>query len=154
MGSQSQTRLKWLSMQRYRGSSAGKESACNEKDLGSIPGWGRSPGGGHGNPLEYSCLENPHGQRSLVGCSLQGPEESDMTERPSTGQHKQWWSNRPQIFWFFIEFFLVDGETQLKYDGSHFYPWLTLARPLSSEQAGVPGTNWGEDWGDTAWRLS
>ena len=46
-----------------------KESACNEGDLGSIPGLGRSSGGGHGKPLEYSCLENPHGQRSLVGYS-------------------------------------------------------------------------------------
>ena len=41
------------------GGSVGKESACNEGDLGSIPGSGRSPGGGHGNPLQYSCLENP-----------------------------------------------------------------------------------------------
>ena len=32
-----------------------------------IPGWGRSPGGGHGSPLQYFCLENPHGQRSLAG---------------------------------------------------------------------------------------
>ena len=39
--------------------SDGKESACNVEDLGSIPGLGRSPGGGHGNPLQYSCLENP-----------------------------------------------------------------------------------------------
>ena len=37
----------------------GKESAYNVADLGSIPGLGRSPGGGHGNPLQYSCLENP-----------------------------------------------------------------------------------------------
>ena len=49
------------------GGSAGKESACNAGDLDSILGLGRSPGGGHGNPLHYSCLENPHGQRSLVG---------------------------------------------------------------------------------------
>ena len=54
---------------RERFISNGKESACNEGDLGSIPGLGRSPGGGHGNPLQYSCLENPHGQGSLVGCS-------------------------------------------------------------------------------------
>ena len=33
--------------------------ACNAGDLGSIPGWGRSPGEGNGNPLQYSCLENP-----------------------------------------------------------------------------------------------
>ena len=48
----------------------GKESACKAGgtgDAGSIPGWGRSPGGGHGHPFQYSCLENPHGQRSLVG---------------------------------------------------------------------------------------
>ena len=40
-------------------SSVGKESACNAGDLGSIPGSGRSAGGGHGNPLQHSCLENP-----------------------------------------------------------------------------------------------
>ena len=40
-------------------SSVGKESACNTGDLGSIPGLGRSPGEGNGNPLQYSCLENP-----------------------------------------------------------------------------------------------
>ena len=38
--------------------SAGKESACNAEDLGSIPGLGRSPGEGKGFPLQYSCLEN------------------------------------------------------------------------------------------------
>ena len=42
--------------------------AGNVRNAGLIPGLGRSPGGGHGNPLQYSCLEN-HGQRSLVGCS-------------------------------------------------------------------------------------
>ena len=40
-------------------SSVGKESACSAGDLGSIPGSGRSPGEGNGNPLQYSCLENP-----------------------------------------------------------------------------------------------
>ena len=40
-------------------SSAGKESACNAGGLGLIPGSGRSPGEGSGNPLQYSCLENP-----------------------------------------------------------------------------------------------
>ena len=41
----------------------GKESACNAGDPGSISGLGISLGGGHGNPLQYSCLENPHRQR-------------------------------------------------------------------------------------------
>ena len=46
----------------FPGDASGKEPACqwrNIKDTGSIPGWGRSPGGGHGSPLQYSCLENP-----------------------------------------------------------------------------------------------
>jgi len=44
-----------------------KESDYNAGDLGLIPGLGRSPRGGHGNQLQYSCLENPQGQRSLAG---------------------------------------------------------------------------------------
>ena len=47
-------------------SSIGKESACNAGDSGLIPGLGRSPGEGNGNPLQYSCLENP------MDCSLPG----------------------------------------------------------------------------------
>ena len=43
------------------------ENAGDIKDWGSIPGLGRSPGGGHDNQLQFSYLENPHGQRSLVG---------------------------------------------------------------------------------------
>ena len=50
--------LQWLS---------GIESACNAGDAGSIPELRRSPGGGHGNPLQYSCLENPMHRSSLVG---------------------------------------------------------------------------------------
>ena len=38
---------------------SGEESACSAGDTGSIPGLGKCPGGGHGNPLQYSCLENP-----------------------------------------------------------------------------------------------
>ena len=53
----------------FHGGSDSKESNHNVGDLGSVPGLGRSPGGGHGNPLQYSCLEDPHGQRSLAGYS-------------------------------------------------------------------------------------
>ena len=63
-----------------------KNPPAKAGDTGSIPGWGRSPGGGNGNPLQYSCLENLHGQKSLVGCSLGGHKESD-TERLSTKQY-------------------------------------------------------------------
>ena len=55
-------------------------SARDSRDAGLIPGLGRSPGGRRGNPLQYSCLENPHGHRSLVGYSLGGHKELDMTE--------------------------------------------------------------------------
>ena len=43
----------------FPGGSDGKESACKGGDPSSVPRLGRSPGGGHGNPLQYSCLENP-----------------------------------------------------------------------------------------------
>ena len=71
----------------FPGGSDGKESACNVGNMGSIPGLGGSPWGGYGNPLQYSCLENPHGQRSLSGCSSRGRKESDTTEQLSTAQH-------------------------------------------------------------------
>ena len=44
-------------------------NAGDVRDASSIPGLGKSPGGGSGNPLHYSCLENPHGQRNLAGYS-------------------------------------------------------------------------------------
>ena len=53
-------------------------------EVGSIPGWGRFSGGGHGSPLQYSCIQNPHGQRSLEDCSTWGRKELDMTEQLST----------------------------------------------------------------------
>ena len=52
----------------------------NKRDVGLIPGVGRAPGGGHGNLLQYSCPDNPHGQRSLVGYSPWGHKESDLAE--------------------------------------------------------------------------
>ena len=59
------------------------EKKIRAGDLDSIPGLKRSPGGRHGNPLQYSCLENPHGQRVLMGYSPWGLKELDMTERLS-----------------------------------------------------------------------
>ena len=67
----------------FSGDNSGKEPPANAGDIrdeGSIPGWGRSPGGGRGNPLQYSCLENLQGQRSLVGYSPWGCKESDATQ--------------------------------------------------------------------------
>ena len=63
----------------FPGGSEGEASACNVGDLGSIPWWGRSPGEGNSNPLQYSGKS--HGQRSLVGYSPWSRKEWDMTER-------------------------------------------------------------------------
>ena len=56
----------------FPGGSDSKVSACSAGDPGLIPGSGRSPGEGNGSPLQYSRLENPHGQRSLVGYNSWG----------------------------------------------------------------------------------
>ena len=55
-------------------------SAGDIRDSGVIPVSGRSPGGGHGNPLQYFCLENPHGQRSLAAYGPQCLKELDKTK--------------------------------------------------------------------------
>ena len=64
-------------------------SAGNIRDAGSIPGSGRSPRGGNGNPLQYSCLEKSHGQRSQAGYSPWGCKESDMTKQLSKTENSQ-----------------------------------------------------------------
>ena len=76
-------------------SSVGRESACNA-DLGSISGSGRSPRGGNGNPLQYSCLENPTDKGAWQVWSM-GSQESDMTEWLSTHTHTCFW-----LCWVFI----------------------------------------------------
>ena len=67
VGPSQQHNLTWVlvtstPLEGFPSGSASKESACNTRDPSSIPGLGRSPGRGHGNPLQHSCLENPHGQ--------------------------------------------------------------------------------------------
>ena len=74
----------------FPGGPDGTESTCCAGDLGSIPGLGRSPGEGNVYPLQYSCLENPHGQRSLARYSPWGRKESDTTGRLSTALAVQW----------------------------------------------------------------
>ena len=73
----------------FSGGSVGKESACSVGDLDSIPGLGRPPGGGHVGRLQYSSLENPHGQRNLAGYSPWGHKELDTAERLSTAHSLQ-----------------------------------------------------------------
>ena len=71
-------------------------NAGDIRDVGSIPGSGISPGGGHGNPLPYFFLENPYGQRSLAGggASSWGCKESDTTEATKhRHMHRDTWGS-------------------------------------------------------------
>ena len=72
----------------FPGGSDGKESACKAGKPGLIPGSGIPPGGGHGNPVQYSCLENPHGWRSLAGYSPWGLKELDTIEELNAAQRQ------------------------------------------------------------------
>ena len=72
MNNQKMVYISFIAFWGFPGGTNGKKPPANAgdiRDMGSIPGLGRSPGGGHGNPTQYSCLENPHGQRSLEGYS-------------------------------------------------------------------------------------
>ena len=80
--------------------SDGKESACNAGDLGSIPGLGRSPGEGNGYSHEYSCLENPCGQRSLAGSCPWDHKELDTTEQLTQQYTTNFW--RPLFLLYII----------------------------------------------------
>ena len=91
--------MSWFQGLGFHGGSDSKESACNAGDLGSTPTLGRSPGGGHANRLQFSCLENPHGQRSLVGYSPGGHKEPDMSERLSTAQFRAAWRKEQGGIW-------------------------------------------------------
>ena len=73
-------------------------NAENVRDMGLIPGSGRSPGGGYGNPLLYSCLENPHGQKNLVGYSAWGCKELNRTKGLSTARPRVQFSSRQWDF--------------------------------------------------------
>ena len=87
----------------FPGGSDGKESSCSAGDLGLIPGLGRSPGGRHDNPLQYSCLESPHGQRSLVGYS---PWVAKSWTQLSEGDGRGWdgWMASPARWtWVWVD---------------------------------------------------
>ena len=65
----------------FPGTLHGKQSVCNEGDRGLIPGLGRSPGGGHGSPLQYSCLENPIDRGAWWALQSLGWQRSDTVEQ-------------------------------------------------------------------------
>ena len=87
----------------FLGGLDGKESAYNLGDAGLIPGFGRSSGGRHGNPLRYSCLENP--MYSLMGCSPGDCKESDRTEQLTHTDISLLDPNAWYSIWNFVIFF-------------------------------------------------
>ena len=74
----------------FPGGSDGKESACNAGDLGSVPELGRSPGGGHGNPLQYSSLENINGGEEPGGLQSIGSQRVGQDEKHWAGRNTSW----------------------------------------------------------------
>ena len=74
-------RLNYLGLLRWF---SGKESSCQAGDVGLIPGSGRAPGGGNGNRLQYSCLENPMGRGAWRTIVLGVAAESDVSEHAHT----------------------------------------------------------------------
>ena len=71
----------------FPGGTSGKEPACNVGDTGLIPGLGKSPGGGNGNPLQYSCLENPMDRRAWQATIHRVTLSRTELKQLSTGQH-------------------------------------------------------------------
>ena len=119
--------LHWFPPSRPGGSDS-KESACNAGDLGSILGLGRSLGGGHGNPLQYSCLENPHGQRSLAGYSPGGCRVGhDWATKHSTQQayFQSFWAFQIPVF----EYFWASITTEMLFQVLSY--WLVLYDQVS-----------------------
>ena len=127
----------------FPGGSEDKGSTCSVGDLGLIPGWGRSPGGGHGSPLQYSCLENPQGHRSLWGYRLWGCTELDATE--AAKQQQQPTGPRleasPQLtpartvwtLWWCILSFYLEENCVIARCGSPLNAKLTLSQWFSKE---------------------
>ena len=100
----------------------GKASAFNARDLGLIPGLGRSPEG-NVNPLQYSCLENPPGQRSLVGYSPWGCKEWDMTQWLNIHTHRNYDNNTHLRMW-------INGSSYILWWG-----WKTVSKTLVNNMA-------------------
>ena len=101
----------------FPGDSGGKESACNTGDPSSIPGSGRSPGEGNGNPLHYSCLENSMGR----GAWLATVHE--------VAKSRTWLRDKHFRYFFFptnLELLATHAWMELMYQTAYFYLWCHL----------------------------
>ena len=112
----------------FPGVSDGKKSACSAGDPGSIPGWGRYPGRGNGNPLQYSCLENA--MDGGAWDSPWGPKESDMTERLHLCKKKHIF--RWQILLPFRPQFLCSLQLQANLNSSWYGYWCANGKVFAN----------------------
>ena len=134
----------------FSGGSDSKESAHNVGDLGSIPGLGRFPGGGHGNPLKHSCLETPHGQGSLAQYSPRGPKELNVTKHSTAHESSSWWCH-PAISSSFVPFsscpqFLPASES---FPMSQLFAWGGQSMGVSALALVLPMNT--QDWSLLEW---
>ena len=128
----------------FPGGSDGKESACIVGDLSLIPGLGRSPRGRHGNPLQYSCLEKPHGQGSLEGYSPWCCKELDMTEQLSLAHQV--------VHLQFLLFFSMWSHRSIKFKNARpiseqwpdFQPQLCMEHRVWKDCSKVSEVKWSE----------
>jgi len=119
----------------FPGGSDSNTSAYNEGDLGSILGLGRSPGEGNGNPLQYSCLENPMDggawQATVHGVTKSRPRLSDFTftfipSVRSCSIHSFWWHFYIYLFDHMIKSLLLDSKLSLRKAPIYFCSLLYL----------------------------
>ena len=121
----------------FLGSSDGKASAYNAEDPGSIPGSGRFTGKGNGNPLQYSCLENPM-DGGAWQATVQGVTESDATEPRHFHFHFPWYLSKDYYFFgFLLDYHLLLGAFPL--DHSIYIStlpgitWCSVAKTLGPQ---------------------
>ena len=116
----------------FPGGSDSKESTCNVGDLGSISGLGRSPGGDHGNPLQYSCLENLHGQSNLAGYSPWVHAVAKSQTRLSNRTAQSYWTDVSYTgqlhYWDFLFFKKTTRYNLPKYRVKQhlFFSWFVI----------------------------
>ena len=123
----------------FPGGSDGRDSACNAGDPGLILGWGRSPGGGHGNPLQYSCLENSMDRGVWWATVHWGLKELDTTERLTHGWSTL--SNRGSESWDRKHWVLLSGVLSCQEVGEK--QWLLAGGlGLSSAPTKCPAGTW------------
>ena len=80
----------------------GKEPTCSAEDPGSIPGWGRSPGEGNGNPLQYSCLENPMDRAAWRATVHEVSESQTWLSSSTTFCYVRIFAGREELSWLFL----------------------------------------------------